>query len=161
MVLFISAIGLIIPTYIGSGMVNLIWFHLGYLICSKKLDTNKKWIVCLSMASILSVTLYFLLPIIVNNKYLLYVPKYIASSSIILLAYKIIPNYKNVIINTLSEYSFGIYLFHSPLIYLSFNFFPEIAPVLMLIVNFGLLAPLSGLITLGISKTKLKFILGG
>lgn len=60
----------------------------------------------------------------------------------------------------ISKSSFGLYLFHSPLIYISFSFFPDISPFLMLIINFFAFGMISYLLTLAMGKLKLSFVIG-
>ncbi|MBR6949300.1 MAG: hypothetical protein IKH54_03845, partial [Bacilli bacterium] len=64
------------------------------------------------------------------------------------------------IINNISNNSYGMYLFHSPLVYLTFKFLPNINPILMIIINFIVFGSISYLITYLIRKTKFKFIIG-
>ena len=53
-----------------------------------------------------------------------------------------------------------MYLFHSPLVYLTFKFLPNISPILMIIINFIVFGSISYIITYLIRKTKFKFIIG-
>lgn len=69
-------------------------------------------------------------------------------------------NFKAKFIDDISKNSFGIYLFHSPLCYISFAFFSEINPLLMAFVNFVLFGAFSFLTTALLRKTPLKVILG-
>lgn len=54
----------------------------------------------------------------------------------VLAAYLVVPNHSTAALRKISRNSMGIYLFHSPLIYLSFNFWPNISPWLMVLINF-------------------------
>ena len=54
----------------------------------------------------------------------------------VLVAYLVVPNHSTATLRKISRNSMGIYLFHSPLIYLSFNFWPNISPWLMVLINF-------------------------
>lgn len=54
----------------------------------------------------------------------------------VLAAYLVVPNHSTATLRKISRNSMGIYLFHFPLIYLSFNFWPNISPWLMVLINF-------------------------
>ena len=54
----------------------------------------------------------------------------------------------------------GMFLFHSPLVYISFTYYPNINPILMILINFICFGFLSSLITELIRKTPLKVIIG-
>lgn len=75
-------------------------------------------------------------------------------------AYMIIPNKTNTISRSISDKSFGIYLFHSPFIYLTFTYFANLNPWLVLLINFVLFGGLSYLISILISKSNFKYIIG-
>ena len=160
-VLIISSIGQFIPTFVGSALNNLIWFYLGFLI--KKINFNKSYKISLSLISILSIIIYFVCyynePLYYN--YILISLKYIACITIIPLIYNIIPNKNNSLIEKVSDNSYGIYLFHSPLIYITFAFFSNLNPVLILLVNFVFFGIIAYAISNKIKKSKFKFILGG
>ena len=64
------------------------------------------------------------------------------------------------IINNISNNSYGMYLFHSPLIYFTFKYLPNIPPLFMIIINFFIFGFISYLIPTILRKTKLKFIIG-
>ena len=73
-------------------------------------------------------------------------------------------DYKNLgsisFINTIASHSFGIYLFHSPLIYITFSKYPNLSPFFMIFINFVLFGGLSFLLTKIIRSSKLKWIVG-
>ncbi|MBP3841849.1 MAG: acyltransferase [Bacilli bacterium] len=64
------------------------------------------------------------------------------------------------IIKYISNNSYGLYLFHSPLIYISFRFFPNINPIFMLVINFIIYPIICFLILKIIRILKLKFLIG-
>ena len=72
----------------------------------------------------------------------------------------IIPNKTNTVIRKISDNSFGIYLFHSPLIYIIYSSFIDSCPWVVLFLNFIVMGLLSYILTIVISKTRLKFIIG-
>lgn len=46
--------------------------------------------------------------------------------------FKLIPNTTNKLLDKLGENSFGIYLFHSPLVYITFSYIPNINPIILI-----------------------------
>ena len=74
--------------------------------------------------------------------------------------YGVIPAKTRKEIKTLSEDSFGIYLFHSPLIYFTFTFMPNVSPIVVVLVNFFVFGGLAILITEAVRKIGLLFIIG-
>lgn len=77
-----------------------------------------------------------------------------------LYAYYVIPNSTNKILSHLSKNSMGIYLFHSPLVYLSYCFYPNISPWLMVLINFVGFGGIAYLLTSACRKAHLGFIIG-
>lgn len=63
-------------------------------------------------------------------------------------------------INSISNKSYGIYLLHSPLIYISFCYYPNISPIIMLFINFIFFGGLCYFGSLILEKSRLKFIVG-
>ncbi len=68
--------------------------------------------------------------------------------------------HKSKFVNDISTFSFGIYLFHSPLIYITYTYFADIHPILIIIINFLFWGSISYLITMLLKNSKLKFIIG-
>lgn len=67
---------------------------------------------------------------------------------------------KNSIIQKIADASYGIYLFHSPLIYITFSKIPNAHPIIIILINFCLFGSLSYLLFFIIRRTKFKFIIG-
>lgn len=74
--------------------------------------------------------------------------------------FELIPNTTNQFLDKLGENSFGIYLFHSPLVYITFTYIPNINPLIMFILNFFIFGLVSLFISLLIRNTKFKFVVG-
>lgn len=79
---------------------------------------------------------------------------------VVLAFYKLVPAFNNRFVNEVSKRSYGLYLFHSPLIYLTAVFCPNINPWLMLFLNFVCAGSVAYLLTVALSKSKLKFVIG-
>ena len=54
----------------------------------------------------------------------------------VLAVYIITPQHSTPFMRFISKDSMGIYLFHSPMLYISFTFWPDINPLLMILINF-------------------------
>lgn len=78
----------------------------------------------------------------------------------VLLLYIVVGNKKNVILSKLSEYSFGIYLFHSPLVYITYTYMSDSSPILVIFINFIVYGVFSYAVTEKIKKSRLKWIIG-
>ena len=63
-------------------------------------------------------------------------PNAVYGLAIVLLLYYLVPNKENKVMSFFDKYSYGIYLFHSPLIYIAFTYAPNIEPWLMFVINF-------------------------
>ena len=79
---------------------------------------------------------------------------------VLLLLYKYKPSFNKSFINEVSKRSYGLYLFHSPMIYITAVLCPNINPWFMLFVNYVCFGSIAYFITIALSKSKLKFIIG-
>lgn len=84
----------------------------------------------------------------------------IVSIAIILSVYLFMASTRNRYLHALSSCSFGIYLFHSPLIYITFTYLLNANPAIVVGINFLILGSISFIITYLIKKTQLKFVIG-
>lgn len=64
------------------------------------------------------------------------------------------------IINAISNNSYGMYLFHSPLIYFTFSKLSNTNPIFILIINFMIFGYLSFILTKSIKYSKFRIIIG-
>ena len=104
----------------------LVSFILGFLVSKYKLDKARHlWP---AAAVILLVIALYIYP----NRY----GKLLMPLPLIYLLLKYTPFWNNGILNKISSNSFGLYLFHSPLVYFAFKNFPNINPWIMLFFNF-------------------------
>lgn len=83
-----------------------------------------------------------------------------ASILIVISIYMIMPENENNIMNVISEYSFGVYLIHSPLIYITFTYMLNASPIIVVALNFLVFGSMSFAITHFIKKKPIKFIIG-
>lgn len=60
----------------------------------------------------------------------------------------------------ISKRSYGIYLIHSPLIYITYTYIPNANPIIIFLINFFVGGFISLLFTNLIGNSKLRFIIG-
>lgn len=108
------------------------FFILGYLFCKyPKIIRTKR------MTNLLLCFVFCGIFILVPHEGIFKkVLKLMLSMLIVWGGYKIVSNKKNSMLFFLSKNSYGIYLFHSPLIYFMYKFYPDVNPMVMLFVNF-------------------------
>lgn len=147
-----SSIPNIIP-FFSRACENIIWFYLGFILnkYEKQID-NLQYIYLEFLALVVSLICWW--------NWGGYLFKLIFAIFFLLIIYKIIPNKVNKYIEVISDNSFGIYLFHSPLIYITFCYFTNSNPVIVVVLNFIVFGEISLVISLLIRKTRLKFIIG-
>lgn len=135
-----------------SVAINWLWFNVGFISSEYNLDVilKKYRFVFLVLAVFFSIyTLVFEFPY-----------KKITTILLILLFYTIIPNTTNGISEFISKNSFGIYLFHSPMVYITYSAIPNSSPFLVVFFNFFVFGGIAILLTLLIRKLKLYVIIG-
>jgi len=85
---------------------------------------------------------------------------YFLSFCILASLYICIPKSSNGLIKKISDNSYGLYLFHSPLIYITATYLPNINPLLMVFINFFVFGGIAYAITGLLSNSALKFAVG-
>ena len=135
-------------------MKNFIWFYIGGFILKK----GTAFIDILNKRKIF----VFILAVVMSVLSIIY-PRYFSflTALVLVIAYfTIVPKKQNKICDFLSKNSFGIYLFHSPLIYITFTFLSEASPFIVVGLNFLCFGSIALIITLLIQKTKFSFLIG-
>jgi peptidoglycan/LPS O-acetylase OafA/YrhL len=84
----------------------------------------------------------------------------VASLLLVTSIYVNAPKKENTIMNIISEHSFGIYLIHSPLIYITFAYMLNANPIIVVTLNFVIFGTIAFAISHFIKKTPVKFIIG-
>lgn len=158
--LMISLKSSIFPSifYISSIAIYLFWFELGnYLHMNiEKIETNRKNAIIL----ILLLLLCFILLFFVDYKLIIKFLKILIPIIIFLILYLFCGNKQIKIVSKISSNSFGLYLFHSPLLYFLFNYFPNIPISIFIFCGFCILGTISYVLTAIIKRTKLKILIG-
>lgn len=107
------------------------YFYLGYLINQNRglvNTTNKiiKWKLLL-----LSIMMIFIC-LLLSNRYLTEIARIVA----LIVAYTFASDKENKLLSYISKNSFGVYLFHSPLIYITYTYLNNTSPIIVVLVNF-------------------------
>lgn len=78
----------------------------------------------------------------------------------VLAVYLAMPNRSNPVLRVISRDSMGIYLFHSPMLYISFTYWPNINPWLMVLINFVGFGTVAVLLTELMRRIRCGFVIG-
>ena len=133
----------------------MIWFYTGFLIHAYEEGITKyKKIFSIvgGLLSFVGIGLY-----LANCNGIL---RYIVSLIIVVTLYSVMPQKSSRLIQRLERDSYGIYLFHSPLIYITCTYLLNESPLLVFGVNFFVWGTLAVIMTELLRKTKLRFVIG-
>jgi len=136
-----------------------IYFYIGFLINKNSTYVNSY------KTKIISVSIFFsVLSILLSlNDLIKYnILTLIIAIFILVILYSIDLEYiaKNSLMKIIGDNSFGIYLFHSPLIYITFTYWKNINPILVFVMNFLIFGSIALVISLVLKKSHMKFIIG-
>lgn len=141
-----------------SAFANVIWFAFGYFICTYheffQSFFNRKIIKIAS--AIIGVFLLLFCAFFDTGVTVGICCKLIC----ILVLYVIVPGKNNKIISCISKDSFGIYLFHSPLIYITFSFWANESVLIVVLLNFVIFGGVALFITEFIRRKGLGLVIG-
>jgi peptidoglycan/LPS O-acetylase OafA/YrhL len=131
----------------------LVWFYLG--ICMQNLsDFLTKWSHYYYICTVLFACV-LLFSVITLGRY-----NELMTFALLIAGYLAIPNKTNSVTAFLSKNSFGIYLLHSPLIYITFTFWKDENPVFVVAMNLVVFGGIACVLASLIVKTPMKFIVG-
>ena len=153
LILFVVSSKIYINLYINNIFSYLIYFYLGFLVC--KYEDN---LIKINKIAIIFITIILIiLSLIFNNIYL-----NLGTAILTVLMFNIVmPSKTNKIIDKISTNSFGIYLLHSPLIYITYTYLSNANPLLVVFINFVCFGLLAFGLTELLRKTPLKIFIGG
>ncbi|WP_049181736.1 acyltransferase family protein [Lacticaseibacillus paracasei] len=140
---------------------QFIWFFLGFVV-RRNVDVIRNIQIKYKLGTtVLGVVLGGLsVSGIISQVRFLIVFSSMVSILLVLLAYTIISNRSKNIMNRLAADSFGIYLFHSPLVYVTYTCIPNASPFIVVFLNFVVFGGLAWLLAFKIQTTKLRWIFG-
>lgn len=146
------------PSYfsISQFCLYFVYFVLGYTICLyKERLKEKKTLGLIAIVIPCVMVLFFQNGGLIMRSFML-----ILSIMAVWGCYMVISAKQNSWLMRLSKDSYGIYLFHSPLIYFMYMMYPDANPLVMLFVNFFLCGCISVCLVYIIRKLGLEFIIG-
>lgn len=165
--LCVAALGLYLEGYrIGFGYPPLlgafnylIWFSLGYLLNTYSRILKRTYDIPLIKWGLLllNVALYAYCCVVGSVRVLI---SLLLRGLCIINAYGAMPQRTCGIVEKVDRNSFGIYLFHSPLIYFTFSMIPNASPIIVVFVNFVIFGAVAYGLTELVRKTKLKVLIG-
>ena len=138
--------------YYSSFCTNAFGFVLGYMMNKHSSIFETRWPVFVSISVLVGA--------IVLMRAHLPLSKEIASCALVYLTFRYMPSLDCPIIKAISKNSFGLYLFHSPLICFAFMLCPDIHPFWMLVINFGVCGIIAFLLTELVRIAHLGWVIG-
>lgn len=129
---------------VSSAVKYMFWFQLGYVVNSM---TKQKYNILI--LSVICIVFLFL----GRNMYVL-------SLLLVAFLYYVMPDKEFTLLTEIDKHSYGIYLLHSPLIYITYTFIPNENPLIVVGVNFFLWGSVAYLLTKLIKSTSLNRYLG-
>ena len=148
----------LIPMFPGAEIIrsvamNWIWFCVGYILCQYKqkieIYSNYKFIWSVIGIGISFLTLMGVFPY-----------RRITQLLLLVIFYLIIPKNAGRVEKLLGDYSFGIYLFHSPLVYITYSFIPNANPAIVVLLNFIIFGGLAVILTGLIRQSRFRILIG-
>ena len=154
--LFSLGIVLSLPSYIGFLCRYYIWFALGHFIGNYRKDI-------VSIAKYYKKTILLLVcgMAILSIVWQHIIIQFCASVCLCILFYILIPDKYNKILAVISDNSFGIYLFHSPLVYITYTYLSDKSPFIVVSINFIVFGILSFIVTYLLRNSRFKMFIGG
>lgn len=137
----------------------LLWFSMGYTLNIRKDILKKiysraavKWLLIIGNLALIGYSVFF--------GALRVIPSLIMKGLCIVNAFGAIPDKTSPILEKIDRSSFGVYLFHSPLIYITFANIPNANPAIVVFINLVIFGAAAYGLTGLIRKTKLKVLIG-
>lgn len=141
-----------------SAFSNIIWFAFGYFICiyHKFYQSFFDRKIIKIVSAIIGIFLLLFCAFFDKRVIVGICCKLIC----IFLLYVIVPAKNSKVLSCISKNSFGIYLFHSPLIYITFSFWANESVLLVVLLNFVIFGGVALFITEFIRRRGLGLIIG-
>ncbi len=131
----------------------MVWFYLGYYLNKRNKVKSKYAVLGFAVAlTLFGIHVSGLLNDIFAIRILV---EYTGTTLFVISLYYLITSKSNRLIEGISKNSFGIYLFHSPLIYIVFCYFSYLRPAAVIAINFFLLMSLAYILTVLMRKTRI------
>lgn len=163
----VSALGLYLEGYrislgyapIQSAYGNLIWFSLGYGLCAYR-DLAESFFNSWAVKLVLGVSAIVLLGYQILVAPMSMTMTLTAKGLFIASVYGVMTEKTCSAVEKLDRSSFGIYLSHSPLIYITFSTIPNAHPAVVVLLNLVVFGAAAYGLTNLVRKTKIKVLIG-
>lgn len=139
----------------------LMWFSLGYCINAYGKYFQKLYEVCVIKCGLLLINMFLVGHVLMASSSVRLLLSLGLSVLLIFNIYGTMPGKSSSIVEKIDRNSFGIYLFHSPLIYITFASIPNVHPGIVVFVNFIIFGLTAFGLTELVRRTKLKVLIGG
>lgn len=144
--------------YISTVFKYYIYFYVGFVIAKNKVDINK---INKNNIYFLFITTSILSIFIIKSEKISIILYLITSVSGIIASYLLCKSIKlNEVIKFINKNSFAIYLLHTPIMYVIFNYFSDISPIFLVTINIIMGIGLSIIVAYVLRVCKLNFIIG-
>lgn len=165
--LCIAAIGIYLEGYrfsLGYGPLQsaygyLIWFSLGYFLNVYQKPLRKIYSISLVKWALLVLNIALLAYCLWADNIRVLIALTVKALSIVNI-YGAMQEKTCAVVQKVDRNSFGVYLFHSPLIYMTFATIPNASPVLVVFINLVVFGAAAYGLTELVCKTKLKVLIG-
>lgn len=142
-------------SFFQKAIYYLPFFLVGCIICTQKTIVDKaNQKNSIKLASIIVFVLVAVISVYINKSSVL------GSTVLVVCIYIFIPRKTNKSMSFIDKNSFGLYLFHSPLIYFMFVYKPNINPIIFALISFVGLGSLALAATLLIRKIGFGILIG-
>lgn len=142
-----------------SAFSYLLWFGLGYFINAHRALVQKIYSFCLVKWMLIVLNLGLMAYAVFVGPLRL-VLSLLMNGLCVLNAYGAISDKSCKIAEKIDRNSFGVYLFHSPLIYITYATIPNASPLIVVFVNLVIFGAAAYGLTRLVRKTKLKVLIG-
>ena len=142
-----------------SAYSNLLWFAWGYGLCTYREPVQaicRRWAVKLLLSVLALGLLGYQILVAPMSVTMTLAAKGLFIASV----YSVIPGKQWDIAEKIDRSSFGIYLFHSPLIYITFALIPNAHPAIVVFINLVVFGSVAYGLTELVRGTKLKVLIG-
>lgn len=142
-----------------SAYYYILWFSLGFFLNKWKyiFDSIYKTKTILILLVLINIILLFYCGLNENVKVIF---NLCVRGLTIINLFELISNNTNKFLDKIGQNSFGIYLFHSPLVYITFANIPNASPIIVVILNFVIFGSIAYGVTELLRSIHLKFIIG-
>ena len=144
---------------IQSAYGNLLWFALGYGLCTYRNLVHTIYR-SLTVKVLLSALALGLLGYQIMVAPMSVTMTLAAKGLLIASVYGMMPEKTCSVVKKIDRNSFGIYLFHSPLIYITFTLIPNARPAIVVFINLVVFGGAACGLTSLVRKTRLNLLIG-